>query len=50
MRDWFGAGWADYKGALRDAAFFPPRNHMEAQRWGWAGSEPRGWKTSMTRR
>jgi hypothetical protein len=34
--DWFGAGWAVYKGDVRDSEFFPPLNDMEAQRW-WLG-------------
>jgi hypothetical protein len=31
--DWFGKGWAVYKGDIHDDAFFPPLNDMEAQRW-----------------
>jgi hypothetical protein len=40
--DWFGKGWAVYKGDMRDAAYFPPLNDMEAQRW-WLGGFGAGW-------
>lgn len=40
--DWFGKGWAVYKRELRDDAWFPPLNDMEAQRW-WLGGFGAAW-------
>jgi hypothetical protein len=44
--DWFGAGWAVYKGDVRDSEFFPPLNDMEAQRW-WLGGFGAAWAEDL---
>jgi hypothetical protein len=40
--DWFDAGWAVFASGLRDPAFFPPLNDMEAQRQ-WLGGFGAAW-------
>ncbi|MCP4993508.1 MAG: hypothetical protein GY934_06955 [Gammaproteobacteria bacterium] len=39
---WFGAGWAVYKGDVKDIDFFPPLGDIQAQRE-WLGGFGAAW-------
>jgi hypothetical protein len=39
-------GWTVYKGDVRDAAYLPPLNDMEAQRW-WLGGFGAAWAEDL---